>query len=403
VTAAGVRAEIGHVPAIEGLRGIAVSWVVVFHYFVVRERSDPWVAAARHWDALDRLARNGYLGVDLFFLISGFLLTLPWFAHARSGLAPPSTYGFYERRFWRIVPAYYVQLAVLFLLAMPLLHGWMYWRSDLFVYALNAVAHVGFVHNLTPLTSASMGANGALWTLAVEAQYYLVVPLIAPLFVRHPWTLSCACLAIAVAWRHGAEHDFETLIAIQQAFGRHWQWSDDTVRGLLRTQLPAYAGHFALGIVLGRGWLAWRERRASRHDGALVLALGVTGLGTLWWILVRTSPLLGNHGWILGTLALGAVLFAAAADRTCVARTLLGRGPFAFAGRVSYSAYLYHLPLLYVWNRYSLFPGWACLPLYLAALLAVSWLSWRHVEERFRALASRRKWVSDPHLSSTPT
>jgi peptidoglycan/LPS O-acetylase OafA/YrhL len=212
------------------------------------------------------------------------------------------------------VPAYYVQLAALFLVVLPLLHGWTYWRSDLYVYALNAFAHGVLVHNLFPLTSASMGVNGALWTLGVEAQFYLLLPVFAPLFVRRPAAMLAISIAIALGWRLCAGSDF------------------------LRAQLPSYLGHFALGIVLGRAWL---ERRAS------------------------PSPL------------------------ARIAGATLGRGPLAFVGRVSYSAYLYHLPLLLLWNRYAAVPPTLSLPLYLAVLLAVSWISWRYVEQRFHRSLDR--------------
>jgi peptidoglycan/LPS O-acetylase OafA/YrhL len=305
-----VRSEVGYIAPVEGLRGVAVLLVIFFHYGVLREgvHNDRWISAIHSVEAINRIVHHGYLGVDLFFVISGFLLALPWFVHADTGRPPPSAGGFYRRRFLRIAPAYYVQLALLFVLVLPLLHGWTYWRSDLYVYALNAVAHALFVHNLAPLTSASMGVNGALWTLGVEAQFYLLLPLIAPLFVRRPAVMLIVSMLIALAWRGTVESDF------------------------LRAQLPAYLGHFALGIVLGRAWLA----RGARESA-----------------LAR------------------------------IARAALGRGPLAFTGRVSYSAYLYHLPLLYLWNRYAPLPAGLSLPLYLAALLCLSWLSWRHIEQRF--------------------
>jgi peptidoglycan/LPS O-acetylase OafA/YrhL len=305
-----VRSEVGYIAPIEGLRGVAVLLVIFFHYVVLRGafHDDRWIAAISQVEAINRIVHHGYLGVDLFFVISGFLLALPWFVHAREGRAPPSMAGFYRRRFWRIAPAYYVQIAALFVIVLPLLHGWTYWRSDLYVYALNALAHGIFLQNLTPLTSASMGVNGALWTLAVEAQFYLLLPFAAPLFVRRPAMMLILSVIVSWVWRLSFDNDF------------------------LRAQLPAYLGHFALGIVLGRAWL---ERRA------------------------RASTL------------------------ARIARTALGRGPLAFVGRVSYSAYLYHLPLLYLWNRYAPFPAWLSLPLYLAALLCLSWFSWRHIEQRF--------------------
>lgn len=337
--AGGVRPEVGYIAPVEGLRGVAVLLVIFFHYVVVREavHDDPWIAAIASIEAINRIVHHGYLGLDLFFVISGFLLALPWFVHADMGRPPPSARGFYRRRFWRIAPAYYVQLAALFLVVLPLLHGWSYWRSDLYVFALNAVAHGLFVHNLAPLTSASMGVNGALWTLGVEAQFYLLLPLVAPLFVRRPATMLIVSMAIALGWRWTVESDF------------------------LRAQLPAYLGHFALGIVLGRAWLGRRDRDAA---------------------LARIS------------------------------HTVLGRGPLAFVGRVSYSAYLYHLPLLYLWNRYAPFPAGLSLPLYLATVLCLSWLSWRHIEQRFHpnigvrlpySDGTVRTWESDPDIRGTNT
>lgn len=299
-----MRERVGYIAPIEGLRGVAVLMVVFFHYVVLREGvfGDPWIAALAQVEVLNRAVHHGYLGVDLFFAISGFLLALPWLVDARAGRPAPSARAFYARRVRRIVPAYYLQLVALFAVVLPLLHGWTYWRSDLYVYALNGVAHALFVHNLFALTSASMGVNGALWTLAVEAQFYLLLPIIAPLFVRRPLAMLFASLAIAVAWRLLVSSDF------------------------LRAQLPAYLGHFALGIVLGRAWL---DRPVS--------------IGSMF----------------------------------------LGRGPLAFTGRVSYSAYLYHVPLLLLWNRFATVPPALSFPLYLAVVLVVAWMSWRWIEQRW--------------------
>jgi peptidoglycan/LPS O-acetylase OafA/YrhL len=391
----GVRAEAGHIAAIDGVRGLAVLWVMVFHYVVVRDGrfTDPFIAALDAIHPLNVIARNGYLGVDLFFVISGFLLAIPWFTRAQIAAPAPSLRAFYARRFWRIAPAYYVQLAILFLLVLPLIKGIAYWRSDLYVIAFNAVAHVGFLHNTTPLTSGSLAINGALWTLAVEAQYYLLLPLIAPLFVRAPWLSLAAAIAIAIAWQLGARHGLDGLVAAQRSLGTPWGWSEATVRQLLLTQLPSYLVHFAVGILAGRAWVRWRTQRPSSRCRSAWRVAAVLGLGALYAVYGHLGPFLGDVTWLIAPLALGASFFALAANDRGIGGALLGRGPLAFLGRISYSAYLYHLLVLVLWNDFAPALGWASLPGYLALVLALSWLSWRFVETPFmraRAPAIRR-------------
>src|SRR5260221_8631745 len=152
-----VRVEGGNIAAIEGLRGVAVLWVILFHYLLVRDpaANDPWNAWIDGIDALRYVIGIGYLGVDLFFLITGFLLVLPWFWHAREGRAPPSIGAFYVRRIRRIVPAYYVQLALLFLLLAPAYYGFGEWRYDTRFVALNLFAHPSFLHCSHPYTACS--------------------------------------------------------------------------------------------------------------------------------------------------------------------------------------------------------------------------------------------------------
>ncbi|HEY2628535.1 MAG TPA: acyltransferase [Usitatibacter sp.] len=374
-----VRAEVGRIAGVEGFRGVAVLWVILFHCFVLRP-DDPWIRAIAA-SPLEPFVANGYLGVDLFFIISGFLLAMPWFVHANAGREPPSLAGFYARRFWRIVPAYYVQLAFLFLVVLPLVRGATFWRSDLWVYLYNATAHALFLHNTTPLTSGSMGINGALWTLAVEVQFYLLLPILMPLFVRWPKAMLAVALALAQYWRLASRDGLDWLVNEELAFGRIWNWQEGVVRYLIEHQLPSYFAHFALGIVMGRTWL-----RARTHPSPAwaVDGIGVAGVVLLYCALAVNGAMLGSGSWALPPLALGAMLYWAAARGGPLVASLLGRGPLAFTGRISYSAYLYHLPLLILANQFfGGMPAWMVIPAYLAMTTVVSWLSWRFVEQRF--------------------
>ena len=383
----GVRAEVGDIPVLDGLRGLAVTWVVLFHFVVLRA-GDTWVDALHATPALDAFVRSGYLGVDLFFLLSGFLLALPWIAHANAGLPPPSTAAFYVRRARRILPAYYVQLALLFLVALPLLLGRAYWRKDLYVYLWNGVAHGLFLQGTSPLTSGSMGVNGALWTLPIEVQFYLLLPLAMPLFLRAPRRTLAAAIAASLAWQWAAAHDLAPLVGLELRLGAHWHWSEETVRDMLAAQLPAFLGHFALGIFLARAWLARRGARAAMAApvaglaGAALLAASIAG-----WV-----PLPAEHVRLVPSVALALLFHAAVASRGKLAGLALGRGPLALAGRISYSAYLCHLPILAVWNtRPSIFGGWLSLPGYALVVFTVSWISWRWIEQPFLRAAPRPK------------
>jgi len=374
----GVRDEVGHIPGIDGLRGIAVLWVALFHFIVLRPGDAATGAIVA--SPAGPLAANGYLGVDLFFLISGFLLAMPWFVHEAGHRAHPSAIAFYRRRFWRIVPAYYVQLAILFAIVLPLLHGTRFWRSDLWVYLYNLFAHVLFLHNTTPLSSGSMQANGALWTLAVEAQFYLVLPIAMPLVVRWPRASLAVAIACAQAWRMASDTGLAPLVQLETWLGRPWQWPEAVVRYLLAHQLPSYLGHFALGIFLGRAWLARAARSTHPHalDAGATLAIVALGIS-----LARNWPT-GPLAWTVAPLALAALLYASAREGTWVSAAL-SRGPLAFVGRVSYSMYLYHLPLLIVLAPALDALQAAALPAYLAAAILAGWISWRFVE---------RPWMS---------
>ncbi len=380
----GVREEIGTIATVDGVRGVAVLWVVAFHFVVVRSAAgigDPWIAALARVPALDAIARQGYLGVDLFFLLSGFLLAAPWFVHARAGIAPPQAGGFYLRRVRRIVPAYYLQLVFLFALVLPLLHGRKYWRSDLYVDLWNAAAHALFLQNTSPLTSGSLGANGALWTLSVEAQFYLLLPLVMPCFVRATRRSLAAATALALAWQWGAAHGLQGWVRTELAWGAHWAWSEGDVREVLAIQLPAFAAHFALGIALAGAWVRSRDapRRPLVRAGLAVLAVALLAAQ-----FTGRVPLPQEHARMVPMLVLAVFLWLAVTAKEGAAARALGGGAFAFAGRVSYSTYLYHLPLLLLWDAYARgLGGWLALPAYLAALGAISWISWRQVERPF--------------------
>jgi peptidoglycan/LPS O-acetylase OafA/YrhL len=388
-----VRSQVGHLDGIEALRAIAVTWVVLFHYLVVREAhpvADPWNAWVAASTAANAIVRNGPLGVELFFLITGFLLVLPWARHASEGGARPRIRDFYVRRIRRIVPAYYVHLALLFLVFLPLLQGLHHAWANRGLVAFNAVAHSAFLHYTTPLSSASLSLNGALWSLTLEAQFYLLLPLLAPLFVRAPLACSVALFAVAGLWRRLALDDLDGLVALQMAIGSRWDVTEAAVRHLLLTQLPGYLGHFAAGMAIGWMWWRRRDRLVSRDEALAWLLALAAGLGAMYWAYaLGGGAVLGRTGfWLVSIAGLSALMLASVRGGPAMA-LLLAHRPVLFVGRTSYSIYLYHVPILLAWNRFGILEAslWS-LPLYLAAVLAAGWLSYTLVERPFLSRAS---------------
>lgn len=377
-----VRTEVGDIPAIEGLRGVAVLWVMVFHYFVLRDGKfdDAFIASVKSWVPLEAFVRNGYLGVDLFFLITGFLLTLPWFRHADAGLPAPDWRAFFARRARRILPAYYVQLVFLFFIVLPLIYPRIWIQSTAFVVG-NLGAHFTLLHYTSPLTSSSMTVNGALWTLAIEFQYYLLLPFVAPLFVRWPWRSLLVAAAIAAGWRWLAWNDLDFLVGVFMKLGAKAGVSEKEIRHLIETQLPGWSLHFALGILAGRAWML---RRRDRPSGALawipVVIAGGALLG-LYAVFRNGTSILGAMGWIVFPLLIATAFAAVVSWPSPLMSQLVASGPLAGLGRISYSAYLYHLPVLLLFNAYM--PGTDAAISFLswvAVVLGISTASYRFVE-----------------------
>lgn len=395
---AGVRERIGTIAPLEAIRGLAILWVILFHHFVVRAPGfgDPWNAAVAAVAPLRGIASLGYLGVDVFFLLSGFLLLLPHWGERITTRTFPAA-DFYRRRVHRIVPAYYVHLLLLFVFFLPLLRGGIfYWKADVELYSWNFAALVTFLQYATPVTSTTMGVNGALWTLTLDFFFYALLPLLAPVLVRWPWRTAIAMVAAALAWRALCAQGLEGLVAFQMAVSARWQVGEEEVRRLLATQFPGYLAHFALGAIAGREWLRRRDRAPSpRWRHALSLAAVATIAATYAWF----PPGPTRQSWLPVTIALALLVYCIVAGRRPLLEPVLESRFLRFCGRVSFSAYLYHLPLLLLWNAFWSEGGSVfAFPLYLATVLGVAWLSYRLVERPFGA-ASDRPRVSFPEAA----
>jgi peptidoglycan/LPS O-acetylase OafA/YrhL len=343
-------AKLGYRPALDGIRALAIALVVGFHTL--------------------GFPAGGFLGVDLFFVLSGFLITtLLLEEHREHGRI--SLRGFYRRRALRLLPALFVLLGVFLALAVleALVRGG---SVDKAVFGV--VAGVGyfsnFVMTLEPDTMAMPNELRHLWSLAIEEQFYVVWPLVLVVLLRARVRLALAVLAGGLV-----------LTAAQQVRlyvdGANWErigFGTDT-----RT-MSVLVGCL-LAVLLATGARP-RVEAIVRRIGPLALAGFVA--------LVLVDP---ERKLFLGPLLLfgisSALLIVCALDgRSLVARALSLR-PFVFLGRISYALYLWHIPI-YITLRLGQYAEWMdALGLALALLCATA--SYYLVELPFLRRKHRRR------------
>lgn len=344
-----------HIPALDGLRGLAIMLVMWSHFVTVGGIIDDS-------NAFFRLLRGGFVGVDLFFVLSGFLIT-------GILLDAPQTSGryfqvFYLRRAVRIFPLYYAILIAVFLTrpAGPDSPAW-YW---LFASNLGASLKGDW------LVSPEGVSLSHLWSLAVEEQFYLVWPLIVR-FACRKW-LERICLGLLV-------------IAPLVHFALHFSGNPVAAYQFTATRLNTL-GAGALLAIVWRDPARWRSWMLHAPRIGLAAA-GISLLGLMfprWISLVPFAPLL----W-------GALLMQAMTPSSPWARLFSGRIPVTF-GTYSYALYLLHY-LMDPWLRHVLYPDWiipiagngaASLSLFMAVATALAFcaslLSWNLLEKPFLSL-----------------
>ncbi len=230
----------GDIPALHGVRALMVLIVAAFHIWQ-QSWLTPAVRLFGRVISADTLLRSGYMWVDGLILLSGFLCYLPYAAAAESGRPLPNILPFYRKRFWRIMPSFAFNLMVMLLLvALPqrLYNN----PGDM---ALDVLAHLSFTFNWFRFSYHMTPLNGALWTLAVEVQFYLIFPLLARAFSKMP-VLTYSLMA-------GAAFLFRAWVAL-------WPQAD-----MGFNQLPAFLDVYANGFVAAGIYISLRRR--MKEDG----------------------------------------------------------------------------------------------------------------------------------------
>ena len=362
-----------HIRGLTGLRGVAATWVLALHVWQFGGGQRYPVAIAGWVFDPTWLLSCGYFGVDLFFVLSGFLLSLPYHRAAERRLPTPSLVRFWHHRVRRVLPAYWLQLVVLVAVYASL------GQFDR-IQPANLLAHLGLVQNLV---GAGPLLNAVYWSMPIEWNFYMALPLLAFLMGRAPgWLVAVFALVWSLTYR---------LLA-------YLSWFDPAIGQYISypsiNQLPARLDQFVYGMFAA--WILVRRPHWVQRPGWWLAAgmIGilamVVGAGPRDDFLVRfDAPWLFFHHSLLA--ASFAVLMLGVAAGSQLGRHLFAGRTAVWLGLISYSLYLWHYPLLKLW-QYLVGAGWfgaaPLLSLWLLAIpiiLLVAWLSYRYVELPFLA------------------
>lgn len=333
-------------PEIDGLRAIAVLLVIVFHAGI-------------------RGVPSGFIGVDIFFVISGYLVSSVIMSALRADNFAFST--FFVRRLWRLQPAMMCLLVVCLLVAS------FFYLPDDFVAFLKSAKYASIFTSNQYFEHATTGYAGPdsadllllhTWSLSIEWQGYGVLPFAL-------WLLYRYCPARA----YSAVLVLLTVAAMALALGVSWYYPEKSYY-LFSTRMF----EFLLGVC------------AASFTGQVLLAstrtktlISLASLITLFYVAAQNGLLLGfpDVHAVAVCLATGWLLMACA-DKNFWCTRLLSWRPLVFIGTISYSLYLWHWPVFATGHYLGLDGGMAFTAAGLVLTFALGWLSYVCVERKFR-------------------
>lgn len=348
-------------PDIDGLRAIAVSSVVAYH-------------------AAPGLVRGGFVGVDVFFVISGYLISTIILRQQDEGRF--SIADFYARRIKRLFPALIVVIAVTWLI------GWYLLLPHEFrALGKHIAAGAAYFLNFTLRKEAGYFDAAAdekpllhLWSLAVEEQFYIVWPILLLLIRGRGATLAALTLiTLASLTSNIVTIGKDSAAAFYLPQNRFWELSSGA--------LLAFANLYAAGSASGR-WRAQMQRLGISPE-ALCNAMSCCGLG----LIVGAAFGLDDHAIYPGVWALlpctGALLLIGARRDAVINRLLLARPAMVFIGLISYPLYLWHWPLLSFTSIFGHGEDWTYRFAAVAIALVLACATYFYVERPLRHLAGR--------------
>lgn len=364
----GGRVRGSYFPALDGLRGLTVIAVMLYHASV------GFVPATFPW------FQGGFLGVTMFFVLSGFLVT--WgliVGHGRAGRI--DLLGFWKKRVRRLVPAAWVTvMATLAAFRLTGLEGeaWQALRVD-GLWAALPFANLRFVASGVEYGGAD--ASSPLlhfWSLAIEQQVYLTLPVVVAVVLR------------VTRGSYAALGGFLAAAAVGSTALMVTSHTPGGAVNALYLATPSRVGEILVGGAAAVMFAAWRRSgrtapAAARLAGWSAAAVSA-GIVAVAWATVKMRDERLYEGGFAAMAVISAVAVVAATATTGPVPRLLGWRPLRMLGQVSYGVYLFHWPifLLLTPERTGLGP-WALLAVRAAVTVAAAAVSWKAMERPINA------------------
>jgi peptidoglycan/LPS O-acetylase OafA/YrhL len=357
------------IPELDGLRGLAILLVLLDHYLSA-PRFD---GTSRFWSLFLKSLAGGQVGVDLFFVLSGFLIGGILLESRES---PNYFRTFYLRRVHRILPVYY-SFILIYVAVLGIVHFYVPGVSTTSADFSHLFQYPVFIQNFFwSKTHLEWLYLGVTWSLAIEEQFYLC----APLVIRYVSVRRLRSVLIAVIL-------LAPLLRLALFLG------PEQYHYLASLSMPCRADSLALGML---GALAWRSEsfhlflRENPKLPARVLMFLFLAVGLLLpWMYKARGPLMGSVGYsTLAFFFLALLLFVLVRRESWLAGIMRLR-PLRELGTVSYCVYIIHAPILHVTHYLLLrsspsidsLRGALATLLALFATLGIAALSWHFMEK----------------------
>ena len=401
---------------LDGVRAFACLIVIWFHIYRIPRDLSIWNSPPLAHPLLNSFLYFGKYGVTLFFVLSGFLLFMPFAEALLFEKKWPSVRQFYLRRIFRIMPAYYLSLILIVLLFQRQYLQSQHWQElGLFFTFLMDSSQATFKQ-----------LNAPFWTLAVEWQFYMLLPLLVlgmRLIIRrvkqgYRLHTTVACLLVLIAWglfsryigTYYQQHPSETVLVPRAilngvlffTYGVSGKYLEDFGVGMLLSLCFVYAQHPSISS---------KVRTTLQKLSPWLLGTGLVCLLAmiLWsynqryvntWSLFN-APIFYNYHYLVGELCISlsfclcllALLFGSARFRSPFEWS-----PLRWVGIISYSLYMWHLPFIFVFIQrlQPLLKGWSPEQSYgvywlwvLAVVIPFCFLFFRWVEKPGMKLSGR--------------